>query len=186
MKKNEIRKLISMQRNKLTEDFVKEKSLEIFKNLLNINEFCDAGQVLSYINLKNEVNTEEIINYFWKQDKNTVAPKVNGSEMEFFYFNDYKELVKGKFNILEPSTNHKYLYNQGDVIIIPGLAFDVFGGRVGYGGGFYDKYLSGSPSLIKIAVAYDFQILDTEIEVDEFDIKPDYIVTEKRIIKIRK
>ena len=70
------------------------------------------------------------------------------------------------------------------MIILPGLAFDVTGGRVGYGGGFYDKYLSKSPPLIKIAVAYEFQVLDTEIEVDEFDIKPDYIVTEKRIIKI--
>lgn len=184
MKKNEIRKLMSKKRNELSSESVKEKSLEIFKNLTTIKEFCDAKQVLSYINLNNEVNTEDIINYFWKQGKKTVAPKVKDSEMDFFYFSEYKDLTKGKFNILEPDTNHKYLYNRGDVIIIPGLAFDTYGGRVGYGGGFYDKYLSKSLPLTKIAVAYDFQVLDTEIEVDEFDIKPDYVVTEKRIIKI--
>lgn len=184
MKKNEIRKLMSKRRNNLSADSVKEKSMDIFKNLTSIKEFCDAGQVLSFISLNNEVNTEKIINFFWNQNKNTFAPKVIGSEIDFFKFSKYKELTIGKFNILEPNTNYKYIYNQGDVIIIPGLAFDTFGGRVGYGGGFYDKYLSKSLPLVKIAIAYDFQVLDTEIEVDEFDIKPDYIVTEKRIIKI--
>ena len=70
------------------------------------------------------------------------------------------------------------------MIIIPGLAFDRFGGRVGYGGGFYDKYLTQNKNLIKIAVAYDFQVIEDVLEISKFDVKPDYIVTEKRILKI--
>ena len=185
MNKKEIRKIMSEKRNELSQSNVKEKSLEIFKNLITIKNFCDAKQVLSYISIKNEVDTSEIINYCWSTGKNTASPKVMGPEMKFFYFSDYHDLVKGKFNVLEPQTNDKYIYNQEDVIIIPGLAFDTFGGRVGYGGGFYDKYLSKSSPLIKIALAYDFQITDTPIEVNYYDIKPDYIVTEKRIINIR-
>lgn len=184
MKKDELRKSMSMKRNSLLKEAVKENSIKIFDRLTTIEAFTNAKQMLTYINLKNEVNTEGIINYCWNHNKKTVAPKVIDSEMEFYYFNKYEELKIGKFNILEPETTHKYIYNLGDVIIIPGLAFDTFGGRVGYGGGFYDKYLSKNSTLVKIAIAYDFQILNTKIEVDEYDIKPDYIVTENRIIKI--
>ena len=139
------------------------------------------------MNIKNEVDTSLIINYYRKNNKKTAIPKVLENNMEFYYFNCEKELVNGYFNIPEPvniDESNKCIPSNNDVIIIPGLAFDRFGGRVGYGGGFYDKYLTQNKNLIKIAVAYDFQVIEDVLEISKFDVKPDYIVTEKRILKI--
>lgn len=187
MDKKVIRKDMSVKRGALTKDEVQNKSKDIFLNILKLKEFIEASQVLCFMNTKNEVDTSFIINYYRENNKKIAVPKVIGSEMEFYYFTSEKELVSGYFNIPEPvnlDESNKCIPHNNDVIIVPGLAFDKYGGRIGYGGGFYDKYLSKNNNLIKIAVAYDFQVIEDELEISEFDIKPDYIVTEKRIIKI--
>lgn len=187
MDKKNIRKIMTSKRNALTKEQVKHKSNNIYSNLKRIKEFDEAEQILCYINIKNEVITEKIIEYFQKSNKRVAAPKVLTDEMEFYYFSSDEELIKGYFNIPEPvniTDDNKCIPNKDDIIIIPGLAFDKSGGRVGYGGGFFDKYLSRNKNLIKIAVAYDFQVIDEIIEVSDYDVKPDYIVTDERIIKV--
>lgn len=187
MNKKNIRKIMSVKRNELTNNEVINKSKEIFLNILKLKEFIESTQVLCFLNIKNEVDTSFIINYYRKNNKKTAVPKVNGNEMEFYYFTNENDLISGYFNIPEPinlNESNKCIPNNNDVIIVPGLAFDKYGGRIGYGGGFYDKYLSKNKNLIKIAVAYDFQVIEDKLEISEFDIKPDYVVTEKRILKI--
>lgn len=187
MDKKVIRKIMSSKRGELTKDEVTNKSKDIFFNILKLKEFIEASQVLCFLNIKNEVDTSFIINYYRENNKKTAAPKVIGSEMEFYYFTNEEDLISGYFNIPEPLNLNEYnkcIPDNNDIIIVPGLAFDKLGGRIGYGGGFYDKFLNKYNNLIKIAVAYDFQIIEDELEISEFDIKPDYIVTENRIIKI--
>jgi 5-formyltetrahydrofolate cyclo-ligase len=113
--------------------------------------------------------------------------------MNFYKISSYDELQSGAYGILEPITNEKYVPSQicndisgnktKDIIIIPGLVFDIKGNRIGYGGGYYDRYLLEHKNLIKCAVCYDFQIVDEGIiPYGKYDVKVDAIVTDKRLV----
>lgn len=187
MDKSTLRTIMKNQRNAMTAREVSCKSSQIYNNLLTIDKFCAGRTLLSYISVHNEADTTQIISYYKSCGKSVTAPKVNGQAMDFYYYSSDSELISGGFGIPEPATDNVYVpdleHIAEDVIIIPGLAFDIYGGRTGYGGGYYDRYLAGYNGLVKIAICYDFQIVD-EVETDRFDIKPDYIVTDKRVIKV--
>lgn len=187
MTKKELRKKMSTLRNHLSQDEIQLLSDDIFRNLLKIPAFCECDKVLSYINIKSEVSTNKIIEFSKNNSKKTAAPKVIGNSMDFFYFNDDSDLSdENKFRIPEPVTTAKCIPDSNTVIIIPGLIFDASGARIGYGGGYYDRYLEKYHPLIKIAIAYDFQVIE-QIDnclMEATDIKPDYIVTDRRIIII--
>lgn len=186
MDKKIIRKEMLNRRNELTKDELISKSEMIFYNLLKIEDFQNSKELLTFINVNSEVITNSMVNYFWRKNRFVAAPKVIGKDMFFYYFSSYSQLKKGYFNIYEPLEKNEYIEDElskDDVIIMPGLAFDRNGNRIGYGGGFYDKYLSKFEHK-KIAVAFDFQIIDN-IKGDLHDIKPDYIVTDKEIICIK-
>lgn len=184
MLKNEIRTIMKRERDALSETEVIKKSGEIFKNLLKIKSFTHADCILCYINIGNEVRTGEIIEFCFEKNIKTAAPKVNGDVMDFFCFSSLDNFTFGAFKIPEPTAEVPCIPKEDAVIIMPGLAFDKNGGRIGYGGGYYDKYLSLHPHIKKIAVAYDFQILD-EVGRETTDIPPDYIVTDRCIIPVR-
>lgn len=179
--KNEVRKMMNRKREALSKAEVMEKSSEIYNNLLKNGCFSGAGSVLCYINIRNEVVTKPILDFCLEHDIRIAVPRVHGTEMDFYYISAYCELVQGAFGIPEPVGDNICIPTENDVIIMPGLAFDRNGNRIGYGGGYYDKYLSVYQKVKKIAVAYDFQILD-EIESEITDILPDYIVTDSGVI----
>lgn len=180
MNKIELRKIMNRERESLSEAEVEEKSREIYKNLLKNEDFTNAGSVLCYINIRNEVITKPILDFCFEHNIKIAVPRVNGNEMDFYYISSYSELTPGAFGIPEPVGNNRCIPKGNDVIIMPGLAFDKKGNRIGYGGGYYDKYLSIYHIVKKIAVAYDFQIVD-EVESEITDILPDCIVTERGI-----
>ena len=99
--------------------------------------------------------------------------------MEFRKFETFESLNKGRFGIYEPAG--KLLDVTPDIMCVPGVVFDEECNRIGYGGGFYDKYLSAGVTFIKSALAYDFQVVD-KIETECFDIPVDEIFTDKRVI----
>lgn len=180
MNKTELRKLLKIERNKMKDEEVKYKSNLIFEKLITDTPFSKKKCVLSYVDYKNEVKTDLILDYCF-QSKTTIAvPKVKGKEMDFFCIHSVDDLISGAFGILEPNTHDLCVPDHDSIILMPGLAFDLKGGRVGYGGGYYDRYLSLHKSPLKIAICYDFQIVES-IECDKTDIKPDYIVTEKKV-----
>lgn len=181
--KNELRKMMKRERETLSKSEVMEKSVEIHKNLLKIEDFTGADCVLCYISIKNEVVTTPIINFCMEQGIRIAVPRVNGKEMDFYHISSCDELTPGAFGIPEPVGNDRCIPTQKDVIIMPGLAFDKNGNRIGYGGGYYDKYLSMHHNVKKIAVAYDFQVVE-EVESEITDILPDYIVTDRGILFI--
>ena len=90
-------------------------------------------------------------------------------------------MVPGAYGILEPDTKD-LMKEQKALILMPGLAFDEEKNRIGYGGGFYDKYLEKHPDFFKVALPYDFQIYK-KLNTEQFDIKPDIIVTDQRVIE---
>ena len=105
------------------------------------------------------------------------VPRVSGQNMFFFYVESYNDLTKGNFGILEPKDSAMQAEEKDALMIIPGVAYDKTGNRIGYGGGYYDRYLAGEHDHYIIAPAYGFQIVDSLIS-EEHDIQVDEIISE--------
>ena len=140
----------------------------------------DASTIGCYSSIGSEVQTSDIINYFLNEGKSVSLPKVSEDKMTFRKVEDVSKLEKGEFDIPEPKDNAP-IQEKHDVILVPCVGLDSQGNRIGYGVGFYDKYLEGN-NAVKIALSYSKQIVKT-IPVSKNDVKMDWIVTEKDVIK---
>lgn len=179
MTKQELRKKMLKKRSEMTSDEVVSKSRAIFKNLLSIKEFCDADSILCYASYNNEVITDEIKEFCFLKGKRIAYPKVDGNYMDFYYIENSNDLKPGFKGILEPSVKNPVLEDdiKNSVLILPGTSFDTNFNRNGYGGGYYDRYITIHRPSCVIGIAYEFQISNS-VPHDEYDIKPDYIVSE--------
>lgn len=174
------RSTIREARLKLTQEEVRRSSKQCMDIVLKFPEFLNAKTVCLYIASNNELDTSDIISYCLEHDKKVAAPRVDGDQMDFYFFDKPEDLEVGHFGIYEPIGNEK-VTDEEAIIFIPGVAFDMECNRIGYGMGYYDRYLSKHPKMIKVALAYDFQILG-KIKQESHDIRPDMIVTETRVI----
>ena len=184
--KKDIRSLILEQREKVDINIRKEWDKSIFELLINSEFYKNASVIFIFVSFKSEVNTHRIIEHALNNSKTIYVPRIESKEkgMEIFEIHSLEDLKTGYFSILEPKESCLAAdSNNIDLILMPGVAFDEQGGRVGYGKGFYDAFLRKMEKKVdKIALAYYFQILD-KVPVDEFDVKIDGIVTNERIIK---
>lgn len=197
--KKRIREKMSGARNMLTGEMVRQKSGLIYENLRKSGILEDISLLLTYAPIRNEPDM------FFLHDKikkdypriATAYPKVadDKKNMDFYIVKDYeKGLACGYMNIMEPvcgkgnKVDILSFREERAVIIVPGLAFDIFGNRTGYGGGFYDRYLESACGdggrLIKAAVCYGFQLQSEVICHSGHDIKMDYIFTDKEALRI--
>lgn len=182
MTKEAVRKSMRFFRKNMAEDERKEKDALIRKNLYGLAVFQNACYFFPFVSYGTEVDTQSIIRKLLEEGKQVAVPKVCGKEMDFYDIRSFDDLEKGPMGILEPVTNEIVEVKEG-VMLIPGLAFDVSKRRVGYGGGYYDRYFERicCGQVTKIGIAYDFQVVDY-LETEHFDRTVDLIVTEKRII----
>lgn len=182
MEKEELRRLMKERRRALTDCEIVEKSAAIQKKLFSVPEFINAKTVMTYISAFREVSTDGIINRLFECKKSVAVPvsDTNSITITPSYISSTAELVRGAYGIKEPSVIRECALSDIDIIIVPGIAFDVRKNRMGFGKGYYDRLLYGSDA-IKIGLCYDFQLLDT-IPYDKHDIPMDIIITEKRII----
>lgn len=178
--KQEIRKKIIEKKKKMSMDEIQNKSDQIMKRLISIPEYKNAKCIYSYINFNQEVVTSEILIHALENKKHIAVPRIDQKEMNFYYIDDFEELCPNFMGILEPVTNQIALENDA-LMLMPGLAFDLEKNRIGYGKGYYDKYINTHKTGIKIGLAYDFQVLE-KIKSDQFDKRPDILLTEKRFI----
>ena len=148
----------------------KIKSLEIYKN---------SKVVALYNSLEEEVNTYALIKYSLK-DKIVLLPKIENDSMNFYRITDKERLIKNKFGILEPIGLKERLYNKLniDLYIVPGVIFDKEKNRIGFGKGYYDRYLSSSFNTI--GICFQEQIIDL-LPTDKFDVKMKLVITDKNI-----
>lgn len=171
----EIRKLIV---NK------EEKSKVITKKVLNDNYFKKANVIAIYKNMENEVCTKWIIENSFMHGKKVVLPKVVDSSLKFYELKSLnEELIRNNFGVEEPEGLDENFIEKEDIdlIILPGVAFDEEKNRIGYGKGYYDRFL-GNSKLNTLAIAFDEQIIkDSIIEVDSFDVKVDKIITDRNV-----
>ncbi|NLJ95995.1 MAG: 5-formyltetrahydrofolate cyclo-ligase [Clostridiales bacterium] len=196
MTKSEIRNLMKRKRNKLPKDIRSQYDNRILSKILDLKEYRECELIFTYLSFGSEVDTRSIIDEALKSNKKVYLPRVEGSHMNFYEINDLSGLVRSKFGILEPDVDSDKRYEkpllQEDlykrkVMLLPGLAFDQQGYRIGYGAGYYDKYLGKfeDSDFFKIGLAYDFQILN-HITTNLYDISADMVVTPEKIYICRK
>lgn len=158
----------------------------IIERIINTSEYIKADTVLCYVSLNNEIVTDELINYSLSINKRVAVPYCtdNDGNMDFYYINSINDLYVQSFGIREPDINKcKKIDNlSNSIIILPGLTFDKNGNRLGYGKGYYDRFLQNH-SLLSVGLCYDDFIVDT-IPTNEYDKKVDIIVTDKNVIRI--
>ena len=180
--KKQIRAEILKRRSALSKDEVADKSRAICRKIVSCEQFVQAEIILLYLDFNHEVETGLIWEKAQKMRKHVAAPRLIGSQMVFARIQSEKDLIPGKWGISEPKKNCPVIreHDSRTVVIMPGVAFDCSRNRIGYGGGYYDRYFAGYDSVYKIAAAYDLQIVE-QVPAEPFDLKPDCIVTESHI-----
>ncbi len=187
--KKELRKRILALRDALPQDERRKKSISIHKHLFSLPEFTNAKTVAFFVSFRSEVLTEQMIREALSLGKSVVVPITDlaGKRLIFSRLNDYNtDLSPGTWGILEPKAEcvRPVAPEKIDIVITPGAVFDYRGGRIGYGGGFYDRLLKTfhNPS---IALAFAIQIVD-RVPVDpDHDIPIDIIITEEGIVRCK-
>lgn len=178
--KKDIRKKIFSERKKCTDSQIEAWSRLITEKVTALTAFEKADRILAYADYNREVMTGYLIEEAWKRGKEVAVPKVSGKDMVFYKLTDFSQLEPGYYGIPEPVSGETVDWEEG-LMIMPGVAFDRENHRVGYGGGFYDRFLEKHPGLCRLAVAFDFQIL-SQVPTEPTDIFPHIIVTEKETL----
>ncbi len=192
MTKQEIRDEITYKKSLMTKEEIESLSLSLCEKFCNLEAYKDAKCIFAYMSYNQEVNTKYIIEKAWKDGKKVAVPKTLASGntfnkkgeiipdyMEFIYIDSFDELENGYVGISEPKFDENKVANEREVLILmPGLAFDKSNNRIGYGGGFYDKFLSSHKDMkfIKVALCFGFQLFDL-IPTDPYDEKMDIVLT---------
>lgn len=183
LEKRKIRDEIKKLRLNLTKEQLEKESEFIYNKIIDSKIFEKAEVVMSYMSFQNEVDTEKINEYIISCGKKLLLPKMLDREIikPIQYTGRFQK--DNSFGIKEPIG--KIYDGDIDLIIVPGVVFDRDGNRIGYGKGYYDRFLKLYPKAKKISLAYEFQILDS-LEVEEHDEKIDEIITKNNIIKTKK
>ncbi|MBI5888199.1 MAG: 5-formyltetrahydrofolate cyclo-ligase [Deltaproteobacteria bacterium] len=180
------RELLEKRRSMAFED-VYRMSLKIQKRLLGTRLFRGAMRLSLYSSFQNEVLTDDIFQKAAEEGKEVYYPRVvDGKDrhLAFFKVAGLHGLSPGRYDILEPPEGAQSTGPEAfDLVVVPGVAFDARGSRLGYGKGYYDRALGTFNGHI-IGLAYDFQVIESEIPVESHDVRVSGIITEKRIIRV--
>lgn len=182
MKKEDIRRNIKARKCLLTADEALAAAEKVFSHLEQSAAFMLADKILMYHSLPDELSTRAFIEK-WHSRKHFFLPRVNGVNLDILPYSESR-LHIGAFNIEEPTGDDITDIDDIELIVIPAVAYDRNGNRVGRGKGYYDRLLAGSRA-VKIGVGYDFQLIDDEIETVGHDVKVDIIITENNNIVIK-
>lgn len=182
MEKKDIRKQIFARRKQHNEEQRLLKSRLICSAIMKMPAFQEAECVYAYMDSKGEVCMDDILTACWESGKRIAVPKVFGKDLRFFYIEAYDQVEAGYFDIREPLAGLTEAADEKALMIVPGVAFDKDRHRCGYGGGFYDRYLSVHKEHLTISPAFGFQIIPM-VPAEEFDVFPQMIVTEQEIIQ---
>lgn len=174
LKKN-LRCDMKARRNALADEEKKHAAANCLSKLKELPEFMNADWIYAYIACRNELETADIISWCLSYGKHVAVPKVQGEIMHFYEITALSDCVPGAFGILEPAGEEKDRITTPGFMLVPGLAFDKNGNRLGYGGGFYDKYLASHEEIITAALGYDFQIVE-KVPSEPHDKKMDYLI----------
>ncbi len=175
MDKQALRKSIREQKRAMTEEQIVAASEKLGVLFAESALYRQAKTIYGYLPYNQEVRTIPMLQKAIQDGKKVAVPKVYGEEMKFIYMDDLSKVEKGYAGIPEPVADGPVAEDPTALVLMPGLAFDKEGHRIGYGGGFYDKFLATEPNHPTLALCYDFQMLP-HLETEEFDIPVDLVL----------
>ncbi len=175
MDKKELRRAIRDQKRAMTEEEIISRSARLGELFRASEAYQKAKTIYGYLPYNQEVRTVPMLEQAIRDGKRVAVPKVYGEEMKFLYLDDLTQVAKGYAGIPEPIADEPVAEDETALVLMPGLAFDPQGHRIGYGGGFYDKFLSREPNHPTVALCYEFQMLP-QLETEEFDIPVDLVL----------
>ena len=168
-KKHKLRQDMLHKRKSLCKEQILLASEKISNELMHTKEWIEAGDICLYFPIQNEIDVMQLTKDDWQEKSDTASPKrfwlpkvlsAKPPYMEFLPYTEDCNLVEGAYHIMEPDTDDEYLHPKEDtLLVLPGSVFGRDGGRIGYGGGFYDCYMNRYPYCKTIAVCYEFQLL---------------------------
>ncbi|SKC91416.1 5-formyltetrahydrofolate cyclo-ligase [Maledivibacter halophilus] len=185
--KDVLRKNMLKKRKSMKEADAKEYSEKIISELKNQEIFQKSRNIMIYLSFNNEVDTYNLMEYCLKRGKKIIVPFTIKKERQIIpseVRNPHEELILNSLGYKEPDIKSMREVNVEniDLVIVPGVVFDIDGNRIGFGGGYYDRFLKRlRSSTMTIALCYDYQVVD-KVPVDQFDMPVKCIITEKRII----
>ena len=175
MDKKELRRSIRDRKRAMTEEEIVSRSEALGRLFIASEAYKNAKTIYGYLPYNQEVRTVPMLEQALKDGKRVAVPKCYGDEMKFIYMDDLSKVEKGYANIPEPIADEPVADDKTALVLMPGLAFDPQGHRCGYGGGFYDKFLSAEPNHPTLALCFDFQMQDF-VETEPFDIPVDTVL----------
>lgn len=148
----------------------------LFTRLAKLPQILEAACVYAYMSYGHEAGTKELLSWLWSRGKQTAVPRVDGTQMDFFYITSMEDLEVGYGKILEPKKQCRRAADPYAPMVIPGVAFDPWGNRLGYGGGYYDRFLEREKGHFKIGIAFEFQMKET-LPTEPLDQPMDVVLT---------
>lgn len=175
MNKTELRRMIRSRKRAMTEQEITEKSDQLAKLFFASEAYRHARTIYGYLPYNQEVRTVPMLEQALRDGKRVAVPKCYGDEMRFILMDDLSRVEKGYAGIPEPIADGPIADDETALVLMPGLAFDPQGHRIGYGGGFYDRFLAAEPKHPTLALCYDFQMLP-HLQTEDFDIPVDTVL----------
>ena len=173
--KQRLREEIRRRKRAMTREEIQEKSRKLTEQFLQTAQYRNARSIYGYLPFNQEVRTRPILEQALRDGKRVALPKCRGEEMRFLWVDDFDHLEKSCLGSPQPAADGLEADDPRALVLMPGLAFDRAGNRIGYGGGFYDRFLSREPGHPTVALCYDFQMVD-RLEHDKFDIPVDLVL----------
>ena len=175
MDKKALRAEIRAKKRAMIAQEIEEKSAALAKAFYETAEYKNAKTIYGYLPYNQEVRTIQMLAHALADGKQVAVPKVYGDEMKFILLSDLNQVAKGYAGIPEPIADGPVAADPTALVLMPGLAFDPEGHRLGYGGGFYDKFLAAEPDHPTLALCYDFQMLP-HLDTESYDIPVDRVL----------
>jgi len=175
MDKKQLRQQIRQRKREMTEEEIRTASEKLGELFAENPLYRQAKTIYGYLPYNQEVRTVPMLQRALDEGKRVAVPKCYGDEMRFIYLEDLSQVEKGYCGIPEPIADGPVANDPTALVLMPGLAFDAKGQRMGYGGGFYDKFLAAEPEHPTLALCYAFQMVD-EIPTEEYDIPVDCVL----------
>ena len=176
MNKKEMRAQIRAKKRAMTEAQIVSASKRLAEQFLSCELYRKAQTIYGYLPYNQEVRTVSMLEQAIRDGKRVAVPKCYGSDMKFIYIDDFvNQVAPGYANIPEPIADGPVADDKTALVLMPGMAFDPQGHRIGYGGGFYDRFLADEPDHPTLALCYGFQMVE-HLETEEFDIPVNQVI----------
>lgn len=175
MDKKALRQQIRERKRAMTEEEIVLRSEKLADLFAASEIYQNAKTVYGYLPYNQEVRTVPILERAIRDGKRVAVPKIYGDTMNFLYLDDLAKVEKNSMGIPEPVADEPVAEDQTALVLMPGLAFTKNGDRMGYGGGFYDRFLAQEPQHPTVALCYDFQVVES-LPTEEFDIPVDMVL----------